>query len=87
MPIACTGRTGDRYGGAIAASLESVFLIAVLGLPLLVIWVWALVDAVRNPGFAPVARAAWVAIVVILPLLGALLYVAIPGRHRLRLGR
>jgi hypothetical protein len=70
----------------VADALETAFLLLVLGLPLLVIWLWALVDAARNPDLSTSARVAWLLAVVALPGVGALVYVAVPGRNRLRLG-
>jgi hypothetical protein len=69
-----------------ADAVEVALLVLVFGLPALLIWMWALVDAVRNPELTTVARAAWLALVVALPGVGALAYVALPGRRRLRLG-
>lgn len=70
----------------VADAVETAFLLLVLGLPLLVIWLWALVDAARNPDLSTSARVAWLFAVVALPGVGALVYVAVPGRNRLRLG-
>jgi len=57
----------------------------VIGLPVLLVWVWALVDAVRNDELSAGVRAAWLVAIVLLPAVGALAYVAVPGRRRLRL--
>jgi hypothetical protein len=62
---------------------DTVIPLLLVGVPMLVIWLWALFDAVRNPAFSLVARVAWLAGVLLLPGVGALLYVAIPGRDRL----
>lgn len=64
-------------------SSDTVIPLLLLGIPVLVIWLWALVDAVRNPALSLVTRVAWLAVVLLLPGVGALLYVAIPGRDRL----
>jgi hypothetical protein len=53
---------------------------------LLLIWLWALVDAAVNPGLSTATRVAWLLAVLLLPGVGALVYVAVPGRTRLRLG-
>jgi hypothetical protein len=71
---------------ALAETAETVLLALVLGVPLLVIWLWALVDAAVNPGLSTVSRVAWLLAVALLPGVGALVYVAVPGRTRLRLG-
>jgi hypothetical protein len=64
-------------------SADTAIPLVLIGLPVLVIWLWALVDAARNPALSTVARSAWLAAVIVLPGIGALLYVAIPGRERL----
>jgi hypothetical protein len=65
---------------------DAVVAFLVVGLPALLIWTWALVDAARNEELSTGARAVWLAAVVLLPGVGALAYVAVPGRRRLRLG-
>ena len=65
---------------------DALVALLVVGLPALLIWVWAIVDAARNEELSAGARAAWLAVVVLLPGVGALAYVAVPGRRRLRLG-
>ncbi len=62
---------------------DTVIPLLLVGIPVLVIWLWALVDAVRNPTLSWVARVVWLAVVLLLPGAGALLYVAVPGRTRL----
>ena len=67
-------------------SSDAAVALLVVGLPALLIWVWAIVDAARNEELSAGGRAAWLAIVVLLLTIGALAYVALPGRRRLRLG-
>lgn len=69
-----------------ADAVEVTLLLLVVGVPALLVWAWALVDAARNPDLSAGARAAWVALVALLPGVGALAYVALPGRQRLRIG-
>ena len=69
-----------------ADAVEVTLLVLVAGLPALLAWAWALVDAGRNPDLSAGARAAWLALVALLPGVGALAYVALPGRRRLRIG-
>ena len=64
-------------------SAETVIPLMLIGLPALVIWLWALVDAARNPAMSRRARVAWLVAVIVLPGVGALLYVGLPGRERL----
>ena len=64
-------------------STDTLIPLLFIGIPVLLVWLWALVDAIRNPALSRVARLGWVAAVVLLPGVGALLYVAVPGRDRL----
>jgi hypothetical protein len=64
-------------------SPDTLIAVLVIGLPALLIWVWAVVDATRNPDLSALARAVWLVVVVLVPGVGALLYIAIPGRKRL----
>ena len=64
-------------------SADTAIPLLLIGIPALLVWLWALVDAIRNPALSLVARLAWIAAVVLLPGVGALLYVAVPGRNRL----
>jgi hypothetical protein len=79
-------RVRDDVHVLLAAAAETGFLLLVFGLPLLVVWLWALVDAAVNPGLSTAVRVGWLLAVVLLPGVGALVYVALPGRTRLRLG-
>ena len=67
-------------------SSDTIVALLVFGLPALLIWGWALVDAARNPELSAGARVLWLTVVVLLPGVGALVYIAVPGRERLRLG-
>jgi hypothetical protein len=69
-----------------AEALDVALAALVVGLPALLIWVWAVVDAARNPDLTGPVRVAWLATVLLVPGVGALVYIALPGRKRLRLG-
>lgn len=45
-----------------------------------VLWVWALVDAIRNPALDNTMRIVWVLVIVFTNIVGALIYLAI-GRN------
>ena len=64
-------------------SVETAIPLILIGFPALVIWLWALVDAARNPAMSTAKRVAWLVAVIVLPGVGALLYVGLPGRKRL----
>lgn len=48
--------------------------IGVLGLFIIVLWVLGLVDVFRRPDFDRGKRAAWVLIIVLLPIVGTIAY-------------
>lgn len=57
-----------------------MIVVALLGLVGTVVWLWAIVDAIRNPVLSGTARAVWVFGIVITGLIGVILYVLI-GRQ------
>ncbi len=84
--VAAAGLVPARVGRCprvAGVSSDTIIALLVIALPALVVWTWALVDVVRNPGLARGARVAWIVAVLVLPGVGALLYVAVPGRRRL----
>ena len=59
------------------ADFATVFFAALLLLPVLLLWVYALVDVVRRDDLTSPAKTLWVVAVLVLPYLGALIYLAI----------
>ena len=56
-------------------------LMSILGIAALVVWIWALVDAIQNPALDSTTRIVWVLVIVFTQIIGAILYLAI-GRSR-----
>jgi len=52
-----------------------------IGLACLVLWIWALIDAIGNTRLDGTAKIVWILVIIFLPLLGSILYLAI-GRTR-----
>jgi uncharacterized RDD family membrane protein YckC len=52
-------------------------LIIVLAIASLVIWIWALIDAIQNPALDGTMRLVWILVIVFTHFLGAILYLAI----------
>jgi Phospholipase_D-nuclease N-terminal len=52
-----------------------VFPLVALGV--LVVWAYVLVDLFRNPRLSGSAKAMWILIIVLLPLVGALIYLGV----------
>jgi hypothetical protein len=55
-----------------------MFLVGIAGL---VLWIWALVDAIQNPALDSTMRIVWVLVIVFTQVLGAIIYLAV-GRSR-----
>jgi hypothetical protein len=51
-----------------------------LGLAAFVFWLWALIDAIRNPALDSTMRVVWVLGIVLTQFLGALLYLLMRPR-------
>ncbi|MBW3542403.1 MAG: PLD nuclease N-terminal domain-containing protein [Planctomycetes bacterium] len=66
------------------AGLGAVWLI--VGLVMLVAWIWALVDAIRNPHLDDMMRIVWVLVIALTGIIGAIIY-ALVGRRTHTLSR
>jgi hypothetical protein len=60
-----------------AADFATLFFGALLLLPILLLWVYALVDVLRRDDLNSAAKTLWVIPIVLLPYLGALIYLAV----------
>jgi Phospholipase_D-nuclease N-terminal/Short C-terminal domain len=58
-------------------------LLAVFEIALLATWIWVAVsvilDVYRSPDLAPAAKAGWIFVIVLIPLLGVMIYVIARG--------
>lgn len=64
-------------GDAAAWGIGMFLLMAVLAIAGVVLWVWALVDAIRNPALDDTMRIVWVLVILFTNLLGAIIYLLI----------
>lgn len=57
-----------------------VFFIVI---PLILLWVFALLDLFRRKGMAAIARVLWLLLIIYLPILGPLIYLVVrpPGEE------
>ena len=51
-----------------------MFLLALVALG---VWIWALVDAIKNPALDSTMRIVWVLVIVFTQIIGAIIYLAI----------
>jgi hypothetical protein len=62
------------FGGEIILVLLAVFLLLPIALALTAFWIWMLISAVQNKGLGDGEKIAWVLVIVLLHLLGAIIY-------------
>lgn len=66
--------------------MDDWLILLILAVPLIVLWVWAVVDAIRRPDLSPLRRAAWAGVLLLVPIVALAVYVVVrPPRSR-RLG-
>jgi len=64
-------------GGQILLLLFILCFLVPLGLLALAFWIWMLVSAIQNKGLSDGEKVAWVLVIALLHVLGALLYLFI----------
>jgi uncharacterized membrane protein len=75
--IAQTGSNGSAAGGIVGLLLMLVF--AAIGIGALVLWIYALINAIKNPKLDSNMRLVWVLVIVLVGPIGAIIYL-IAGR-------
>lgn len=74
------GGQPDGAGGLLAGGACMIFAL-ILGLAGLALWIWALVDAIKNPALDSNERLIWILVIVFASWIGAIIYLAI-GRKK-----
>lgn len=46
----------------------------IIGIVLLLIWIWAIIDIARRPGLSTIMKLIWIVVVVAFPFVGVILY-------------
>ena len=67
-----TSPRGDSAGGI---ALGFICVIVLFGLAVFAFWIWALIDAIKNPRLTDNERLIWILVIVLAQGLGALIYV------------
>jgi len=75
------GPPDDGGAGALLFGGGCFLVLMILSVVGLVIWIWALVDAIQNPGLSGNERIIWVLVILLTNTLGAIIYLLI-GRKR-----
>jgi hypothetical protein len=75
------GPPDDGGGGALLFGGGCVLVWIILAIGSLILWIWALIDAIQNPGLNSNERLIWVLVILLTQVLGAIIYLLI-GRKR-----
>jgi hypothetical protein len=67
---------GDIGGFFVGFGILWVFMF-LLGIAALVVWVWALIDAIQNPALDSTMRIVWVLVIVFTQIIGAIIYLVV----------
>ena len=71
----------DNGAGALLAGGGMLLVFAIIGIAVLVFWIWALVDAIKNPRLTDNERLIWIIVILLTSWLGALIYLIV-GRKK-----
>jgi hypothetical protein len=75
MNLILVAQRGDAAPFVFGGGMMLIFLL--LGIAALVLWIWALVDAIQNPALDSTMRIVWVLVIVLTSWIGALVYLAV----------
>lgn len=67
----------DEGGHLVATTFWETFFLFLIFLPLLMVWTFALVDIFRRDDMNGVLKAVWVAVVILVPFIGTLVYLIV----------
>jgi hypothetical protein len=70
------------FGGEIILVMLGVLLVLPIVLALFAFWIWMIISAVQNKGLSDGEKIAWVLVIVLLHLLGALIYFCVGHSKR-----
>ena len=62
------------------AAYAATILFVLLAIVAVMFWLWTLRHAFRNPALPDGARIAWIAVILLLPVVGAILYLLLRPR-------
>ena len=71
----------DNVTGPLVFGGGMMLVAIILSVLSLILWIWALIDAIGNPSLNPTERLIWVLVILLTNMLGAILYLLI-GRNR-----
>lgn len=50
---------------------------SIVAIATVVMWIWAIVDAIRNPALSDLMRIVWIAVIFFFPVVGAIVYLLV----------
>lgn len=71
----------DNGAGALFAGGGMLLVFAIIGIAVLAFWIWALIDAIKNPRLTDNERLIWIIVILLTSWLGALIYLIV-GRKK-----
>lgn len=71
----------DNGAGALFAGGGMMLVMGIISLAILAFWVWALVDAIKNPRLTDNERLIWIIVILLTQCLGAVIYLIV-GRKK-----
>lgn len=71
----------DNGAGALLLGGGMMLVFAIIGIAVLAFWIWALIDAIKNPRLTDNERIIWIIVILLTSWLGALIYLIV-GRKK-----
>ena len=71
----------DNGAGALLLGGGMMLVFAIIGIAVLAFWIWALIDAIKNPRLTDNERIIWIIVILLTSWLGALIYLFV-GRKK-----
>lgn len=65
----------------LAFDLSDANVFAIVWIPLILLWIFTLVDLFRNKGVSGLGKGLWAVFIIWFPIIGALVYFAVRGRY------
>ena len=75
LPLLFAQEEALEVGAGLAGG--ALLLWSILAIATVVMWVWAIVDAIRNPALSNLMRIVRIAVIFFFPVVGAILYLVI----------
>ena len=71
----------ENGAGALLLGGGMMLVVAIIGIAVLAFWIWALIDAIKNPRLTDNERIIWIIVILLTSWLGALIYLIV-GRKK-----